>query len=666
MPRCVVIDPSIKDFQGHYFEYALRVARAAAAEGYEPVIAANRSFCAGATTDARIVPVYKYGYFRPVGRGYLKSAKVVARRGIDKAKVWAIRLAYSRLALLLCRSGAGTKRERSASRFRRAVRRVVVGPFWLIKRGLRRDALVARLAGWTAKNGKRLAARARAVGDRLARRVVNRGWSWVKERRFARDTAELFERAWLQDGDVVLLSAVSIAELKSLAWFFARSPESQRASWHLMFRRDVPTAPKEREQFVAALSGLAKWGESRRIFFYTDTDELTADYERLGIGEFQTLPIPVDQRYYTERRCQRTGPRVASYVGDARGEKGYQHLPRLVSETYSSGLGAGDVQFVIQSNIADGASTPEIRTARNLLKGASANQARLVASSLDSEQYRQSVVDADVMLVPYDRKSYQARSSGILVEALSAAIPVIVPAGTWMAGQLAGAIRDRHDRLCRESLVGSCLLGTRAWRPRANDSARGERLATIDGRARWTVLDGFPRSSHLRVLVSLLPGAGRQAIEARADQFDELGRFLATSKSTVSPHSDQASALLPLDGQTHRIELQLRLAFAQAQLPVRSASAYFLDCPAATASSAVGVVYDGPEELPAALEEIVRHYDHYHATAEAQARAWSDYHNERTLFNQLVQNSKSHETAGRKPSGPAAPEPARTAYAECV
>jgi glycosyltransferase involved in cell wall biosynthesis len=60
----------------------------------------------------------------------------------------------------------------------------------------------------------------------------------------------------------------------------------------------------------------------------------------------------------------------------------------------------------------------------------------LVTSSLSSEEYYRMLAEADVILLPYRRGDYAARTSGIFAEALAAGKPVIVTTGTWMSAQL--------------------------------------------------------------------------------------------------------------------------------------------------------------------------------------------------------------------------------------
>ena len=59
-----------------------------------------------------------------------------------------------------------------------------------------------------------------------------------------------------------------------------------------------------------------------------------------------------------------------------------------------------------------------------------------ISKPMDSTSYYQMLLDSDVVLMPYRRSTYLARSSGIFVDALAAGKPVIATQDTWMSEQL--------------------------------------------------------------------------------------------------------------------------------------------------------------------------------------------------------------------------------------
>src|SRR5688572_20154136 len=61
-PRFVLIEQSLREVGGHYFEYASEVLRAAESAGYQPVLATHRQFAAQARLPSRwhIRPLFPY------------------------------------------------------------------------------------------------------------------------------------------------------------------------------------------------------------------------------------------------------------------------------------------------------------------------------------------------------------------------------------------------------------------------------------------------------------------------------------------------------------------------------------------------------------------------------------------------------------------------------
>jgi glycosyltransferase involved in cell wall biosynthesis len=367
MRKFILIDPSITELGGHYYEYAVRVLEAASRHGFEAVLATNRQARRLGLGAWRVVPAYRYGFFQP---------------GPPRALRWARRMA--------------------AVAFRRA------------QPPLANAALLGG-KGWA---------------DAWCSLYFGR-----KRRAFFADSARLFREVPLNAGDLVFLPTVAEADMLGLADLFHADRNTTKATWHLLFRRDVPPATLERsrhrfEQFASRVSG-------QRVSFYTDTEPLTAQYNGLSDLSFRTLPIP--NRTASERRPagefgEGDGRYHVIYLGDARTEKGYHWLPRLVTEAKAAGL---PVRFTFQSSFNVAGGEPAAARARAQLASLPADfGVTLLTEPLSSDAYLALLNSADVVVIPYDAAFYKARSSGVFAEALGAGKPVIVPEGTWMAEEL--------------------------------------------------------------------------------------------------------------------------------------------------------------------------------------------------------------------------------------
>jgi glycosyltransferase involved in cell wall biosynthesis len=125
-------------------------------------------------------------------------------------------------------------------------------------------------------------------------------------------------------------------------------------------------------------------------------------------------------------------PLTVSYLGDAREEKGFHLLPKLIKDLRAADLGEGRVRFRIQVNLPRIGTTARVLRAKNNLTKRKGLGLELLEGPFDSNKYHELIASSDIILVPYYAKSYRARSSGIFAEALAAGVPTIYPRGTWM------------------------------------------------------------------------------------------------------------------------------------------------------------------------------------------------------------------------------------------
>ena len=233
--------------------------------------------------------------------------------------------------------------------------------------------------------------------------------------------------------------------------FFRAGQLPAVVSWHFLFRRNLYPDPPEdshcREEVAEIRNAFQTFEQEigeRKVFFYTDSTELTQQYEQLGTFPFHTLSIP--HTYSPRDALAHEGPLRVTYLGDARREKGYHLLPKIVGDLRQDGL-AGKLHFVVQSNYNVPGGEPEAVVARGQLDSFLGSMVSLYKQALCTADYKALLLSSDITILPYDRTSYSARSSGILVESLAAGIPVIVPAGTWLSRQLLTVgYADRQER----------------------------------------------------------------------------------------------------------------------------------------------------------------------------------------------------------------------------
>jgi glycosyltransferase involved in cell wall biosynthesis len=271
--------------------------------------------------------------------------------------------------------------------------------------------------------------------------LLNTCYQHVRRRTFACDTHRLFRRLAIDAKDHVFLPTVSPMVLGGVWDYFRMCPDALKATWHFLFNHDPPTSPgispDNRDSLRSCLIRFHRLDASR-LLFYTDSEDLTIQYNRLDACRFKTLPIP-HTRHGGASSQHPNKTLCVAYLGDARVEKGYQHLPYIVRSLRDDLVASQRVRFEFQSNFPSSDGEREVVTAWRELQHYPPDMVRLVTRTLSTEAYEHFLDRADIILMPYDPKRYASRNSGILAEALAAGKPVVVPAGTWMARQVGEA-----------------------------------------------------------------------------------------------------------------------------------------------------------------------------------------------------------------------------------
>jgi glycosyltransferase involved in cell wall biosynthesis len=395
MPKFYFIDESLCDVGGHHFGFAKLVLDAAAAFGYDVVLATHRSF-----TQADSLPA---------------SCRV--------HRLYPSRL-YDDPLLMPCGERTGGDSQRG----------VHVTANWF-ERGRQ----------W---------------------RFASRRRRWIAEH--AAGTQSLFAQVPPSRGDQIFFAAAAEGTLRSLA----RLPGSgwpSGADCHFLFHfnplagtpPDYARQNVRRQGFARAFSALESAVSGQYVHYYTTTRELTGQFDSIFPGRIATLGYPIDPDFASARGARRAGePLRIVFAGDARLEKGFQHLPGIV-DALAPELAAGRARFVLQSNfpfaIPCRRRNLPLVAARERLARYPSDHVSLLGDPLDPPAYRELVTTADIGLMPYDPVHYHARCSGVLLEMLAAGVPVVVPAGGWMARQVeatgAGRVAEHisdFPRLLRE------------------------------------------------------------------------------------------------------------------------------------------------------------------------------------------------------------------------
>jgi len=660
--KFILIDQSISNIAGHHYEYAVHVLEAAQRAGFEPYLATNRRFPKEQHPPQwRTLPAYEAGFWDSEGVAESSLVKWFQQRyralrfryGLSYhfslfGLLWAVRHRFSEFLLKqpLDRTHLASLATLLPAalllKLARLVLLLLLLPVMLLIFLWRATGRLMLAGGFPQLYLKELyweiADTLRFPRELMARRIGYMKWwkQYRSLRSFQKDTERLLDQLRPAAGDIVFIPTLSAIDMMGLSE--ALKNRTPGPSWHLLFRRDIyPGRESEYDQHEWRVQGLRQsMAVSREkmqahdVRCYTDTDELTAQYNRLGVGQFRTVPIP-----HTHAAVPKpaTLPLRVIYVGDARREKGYHFIPRLMEDLWADYIAPGKLTFHLQSNFNIPNGEPEAVIARQQLEYFAAKKpgaVELFTKPLTSAQYKDFVLSGDLNLLFYDANNYYARSSGILVESLSAGMPVIVPAGSWLARQFQPAVMAYHGTvLDRASRHMSLTMDELAWEL---DDVRVElvdgELTGVD-RARPTALIPVPsRTTHLLLDMEL---PAKEAV-LYIEQSDAAGYRIGRRMRRVleAGKKDKATDLIAIHERARKITLALGGG------TLRRLEAHLVACPEALPLSAVGVVYHDTAEIAPLVRDLVNHHGHYLHTARAFARTWQTYHNSDRLVGEIA------------------------------
>ena len=428
------------------------------------------------------------------------------------------------------------------------------------------------------------------------RRIADRLSDRLSSQEFAADLQRLLRALEPRTGDIAFVTDAGVCELRGLARR-VDEPLGRKVAWSVMLRRDITERNGARwsaADWSSALRDLAAAGGGR-VRLYADTEPLARLYGALAGVRVGCLPIPV---VAAPERPRGETFRV-TYLGDARDEKGFPLLAEVIDH-FIEARREGRMTFVLQSHFNTPRGDPGAAMARARLEAEQAG-VEMVGRALDASAYATLLGNADVLILPYDSEAYRNRSSGVLVEALSSGAPVVVTAGSWMASQV-----QPYEQAHLEA------VGVAADRRTAADGA--------------IVLDPVQPGEILVVEVG--PGAAARApLTLRIDGLSGPRTF-----SQLREASAVLRVAVPLEAGDRSIRIDPSCGF-------RLISSFRLGQEIPT--SAVGIIAapDAPA-MEAALWEMMRHPDHYRASARGVSHGWAQRNAPQSLVAHLVAEAR--------------------------
>jgi glycosyltransferase involved in cell wall biosynthesis len=454
MKKFVVIDHSLCNLKGHHYECSVAVAEAAQRKGYQPIIIANQTLQESLTAgDIKIIPAFQVDWFNnPV---HPKNVESIAHDLSRQTQPWQERWRHQlylwqqdhqELRIFLEKVEGSTQRLKEWFKADLISLRSV--PLTNTTWGLLKILWgVTRLV---AKIPLKIAGKIIDKFDQPEENFV------VETKSFTQTLEEILPTLELTVEDHILIHTFGIEQLEELFYFLNNHNRDILPTYHLLFRRDTEDPLVINAMGMGLKKCLERFYQTElwpsKIRFYTDTKDLVRKHNQLSPAIFTQVPIPFRQEKLQLDSLNKSGSNKnyihIVYLGDARSEKGYQHLPALVVDLWTDYLKPGLAKFTIQSNYNVAGGEEVILEAKLKLCQYPCSAVELIDHALEPDAYYRLLASADMVVLPYNPINYQ-RTSGVLTEALAAGKPVVVPQGSWLAEQVdetrAGIYQNPQD-----------------------------------------------------------------------------------------------------------------------------------------------------------------------------------------------------------------------------
>ena len=480
--------------------------------------------------------------------------------------------------------------------------------------------------------------------------------------RFATACDIVFREARLSSTDHVFVPTLTEFDLLGLVKYLRSDPSTEHAAWHLQFHfgiftgRDPDYASQSgrvfplRRQFEAALSCVP----DHHLHFYATTPQLARQYDRLDIASFDPLPYPINDACHPPRDREVQQPLRVTSAGAVRGEKGQQHYSSLLQELWADAFSTGKLQLALQCKRKRLSKQPrQIVTAPELIDDENIYHAPherpllpivRIRHPLAPSDYISLIHHTDIGLLMYDSATYFARHAGVLGEYLSAGVPVIVPAGCWLAEQINHEIQSHLAELTQSAACRQLELSAITW------DGLPTRTITSDQRLACTFRRPVSTADLLIRFDTVEPLASGVYIEVLAEQFDSQQQLIATSKSIVSPGDSSRTmhACFPAVANTEHCWITWSNAYDHSNIAIAGVRIHSIDGEPSAAGSVpagrVGLIAADSQQVAALLRNVERHYDHYRDSARAFSRSWHDAHRPQRTLERLLTASRANSS----------------------
>ncbi|YAI81933.1 MAG: glycosyltransferase [cyanobacterium endosymbiont of Rhopalodia sterrenbergii] len=446
MNKFFIIDHSLSNLQGHHYECSISIAEAAARQGYQPIIVANHSFPKELYHPSiKILSVFEVDWFNnPVKLQKFQGWKLYLQKFLKKFNDKPLEAFYQKIESTL--KFHLTYWNLTQPKLRLFLEKVQ-GSTSRLWDSINKDIKLLQsipLSNSLWGIGKLIWGSSKFIINLISTKINRKLITLLtyKHASFQESLSKTLQALNVTPEDHVFIHTIGIEQVEELYFLLIKENFSGLPQFHILLRRDIEDPLVIYSKGMGIKKLLQKFFNSKlwpeKIQFYADTEDLVQRYNDLSNVIIYQVPIPFRQEKLKNFIKDKSlfKPINIVYLGDARPEKGYHHLPEIVNVLWADYIKPGKLKFIIQSNFNIEGESEDIRTAKLQLERYPNQKVSLIQEAMSPDDYYQLLGEADLLILPYNAESYRVRSSGVLTEALAAGKPVVVPNNSWLAKQV--------------------------------------------------------------------------------------------------------------------------------------------------------------------------------------------------------------------------------------
>jgi hypothetical protein len=258
---------------------------------------------------------------------------------------------------------------------------------------------------------------------------------------------------------------------------------------------------------------------------------------------------------------------------------------------------------------------------------------------LSDVEYLNLIKNTDCGLLFYDSRAYFSRRAGVLGELLSCGKPVIVPAGSWLGDQISEPNFRHVDSLCNAmNRRRSLQIEDLNW-SKHNVPLAGGVLSFDQGRHPFELQFELQDDETSFVVEFDWHWPQNQGVYCKF----EIANNPWEKSDHVQIIGHRTNGMSPVcffPAGNRSINLRITNAFHDSTASIRLVAIHTLGVDVSTTPlGSVGFIANGEDDIPRAIDDVVKHYDHYRVTATRFAQSWYRQHEPKQTLSSLVETN---------------------------